>query len=324
MTQQEILNSNQTKTWKIQQLLSLGLTRRQVSNLLGVGYGFVQNVYARMSPERVNTRNIAIEAIEEEFRLSSFSFNHTFGVEIEAYGINKNELREELRNAGISVDVESYNHRNRPHWKIVSDRSISGNNTFEIVSPKLKGEAGLRELKTVTLILKGLETKVNKTCGLHIHLDASGFDIRLWKRLFKNYAKLELLIDSFMPVSRRLNNNYYCQSLRKENFEQIIDGISETRTLESGIKILEEKINCSSRYSKINAASYWRHRSVEFRQHSGTVQFEKISNWIIFLSRLVEYSKHAEVKTENWDAIKNFLTTEQYSYFQNRARALAS
>ncbi len=46
---QSILNENGTKTSKIQKLLALGLTRRQVADLAAGGnYGFVQNVYKRM------------------------------------------------------------------------------------------------------------------------------------------------------------------------------------------------------------------------------------------------------------------------------------
>lgn len=44
-----ILNQSITKTAKIQQLLLLGLTRRQVADLVTNGnYGFVQNVYKKM------------------------------------------------------------------------------------------------------------------------------------------------------------------------------------------------------------------------------------------------------------------------------------
>lgn len=324
MTRQEILDSNQTKTWKIQQLLGLGLTRREVSSLMGVGYGFVQNIYARTFPENIRTRNTILQAIEQEIVLRNFAFNHTFGVEIEAFGIKISELVEELTNAGISIMSESYNHTTRSHWKIVTDSSLRGENAFELVSPKLKGTSGLKQLKTVTLILKGLETKVNKTCGLHIHFDASEFDLKTWKRLYKNYAKLEMLIDSWMPNSRRMSNNNYCMSLRVPNFESKINAISESLNLEAGLKKLEQAITHSDRRFKLNSQSYWRQRSVEFRQHSGTVQFEKIQNWIIFLARLVEYSKLADVRTEDWSALNNFLSPEQIQFFRRRAQELAA
>ena len=53
---QSILNENGTKTAKIQKLLALGLTRRQVADLAADGnYGFVQNVYKRMMQSLTNT-----------------------------------------------------------------------------------------------------------------------------------------------------------------------------------------------------------------------------------------------------------------------------
>ena len=53
---QNILNENGTKTSKIQKLLALGLTRRQVADLVANGnYGFVQNVYKRMMQGLTNT-----------------------------------------------------------------------------------------------------------------------------------------------------------------------------------------------------------------------------------------------------------------------------
>ena len=46
---QSILAQTTSKTRKIQQLLMLGLTRREVADLVTNGnYGFVQNVYAKM------------------------------------------------------------------------------------------------------------------------------------------------------------------------------------------------------------------------------------------------------------------------------------
>lgn len=205
MTQQEILNSNESKTTKIKQLFELGLTRRQVADLLNCGYGFVQNIYAATYPDRIrHTRRTFQETIEEAiWTLTEFNFIRKFGVEIEAFGIMKSELKEELKAAGIPVS-EGFRSVNMPdEWKITIDSSITGAASFELVSPILQGEAGLRQLKTVTLILKGLEAKVNKTCGLHIHLDASDFDLKTWKNLYKNYAMLEPFIDSFMPKDRK-------------------------------------------------------------------------------------------------------------------------
>ena len=56
---QSILNENGTKTSKIQKLLALGLTRRQVADLAADGnYGFVQNVYKRSLKDSKKRREI--------------------------------------------------------------------------------------------------------------------------------------------------------------------------------------------------------------------------------------------------------------------------
>ncbi len=45
-----------------------------------------------------------------------------------------------------------------------------------------------------------------------------------------------------------------------------------------------------SRYYKVNLRSYQRHGTIEFRQHSGTVNFVKICNWVRFLSAFIDES----------------------------------
>lgn len=58
MTTQEILNQETTKTAKIQQLLALGLSRTEVTEMIAehyqdrANYGFVQNVFAKMRAEK--------------------------------------------------------------------------------------------------------------------------------------------------------------------------------------------------------------------------------------------------------------------------------
>jgi hypothetical protein len=325
MTQQEILNSNQTKTWKIQRLLEMGLSRREVAELVGTNYGFVQNVYASLFPDRIRTRarQAVREAIERGFRLESFTFNHKFGVEIEMYGVDREELRTELRNAGITVDIGMRRESNEGYWKVTSDGSITGENALELVSPILEGPQGIATLKTVMLIVRGLEAKVNRTCGLHIHFDASSFSWDAWKNLFINYAMIENHIDSFMPASRRANNNTYCYSMRVSNFKQKVMETRQLRTMINSVKSLHQRITGNSRYYKINASAFWRHGSVEFRQHGGTVSFNKVNNWIKFLARLIEFSKHGQFQTGGENEFNNFLDEQTIAYIRNRKSELA-
>ena len=208
-----ILAQETTKTSKIRQLFLLGVPRAEIARMVTNGnYGFVVNALRRMR-EREGGLNIhpATAALD-------YTFNRKFGIEIEAYNCSRERLARELREAGIEVTV-GYNHTTRPHWKLVTDGSLNGNDTFELVSPILVGEAGLRELEKVCWVLDLCDVKVNGSCGLHVHIDAAGFSMETWRNLALSYKHLEPVIDKFMPASRR--DNYYCKGLGHVSDEMI-------------------------------------------------------------------------------------------------------
>ena len=308
-TQRILTDSTLSKTEKIRLLLALGLTRRQVADLTGGNYGFVQNVFAKYWPEQVRNRT---SRLAEAF--SFIPFNRRFGVEIEAYNIGQRELVNALREAGISVEVEDYNHRTRRYWKIVTDASLSGTNAFELVSPILEGQAGLEELQTVCRVLKAKRAFINRSCGLHVHFDAEHIGLPQTKNLLINYARYEAIIDSFMPASRRAGTNSYCMSLT--------DRTSRIDTATSMQALTSQAL--PSRYFKVNLQSYLRHKTIEFRQHSGTIEFEKISNWVLFLHNLVEYSRTSRVETATMESLQAIQQPEIYAYIHNRQSELAA
>ena len=305
---QQILNSCGTKTAKIQQLLSLGLTRRQVADLVTNGnYGFVQNVYARMMRDTLTAGTTVVPELD-------YTFLRSFGVEIEAYNCTREKVATELRAAGISVAVEGYNHTDHhDHWKLVTDGSLSGNQTFELVSPILSGEQGLEQLEKVCWVLDLCNVKVNESCGLHIHMDAADFDLATWKNLAITYKRLEGIIDGFMPLSRR--NNRYCKSL---------SGISEDSIRRAQTITDLRRVFHNDRYHKVNLEAYARHRTVEFRQHGGTTNFTKMSAWIHFLEKMITFAKQGTVHQRTTLSGIPFLTDSEKLYLRIRTRKLTA
>ena len=95
---------------------------------------------------------------------------------------------------------ERYNHDLRPHWKLVTDSSLNGNDTFELVSPILEGEDGLEKLERVCWVLDSCNVKINGSCGLHVHMNAEDFNITTWRNLLLSYKHAEAEIDKFMPA----------------------------------------------------------------------------------------------------------------------------
>ena len=308
---QNILNENGTKTSKIQKLLALGLTRRQVADLVANGnYGFVQNVYKRMMQGLTNT---AAQTAATIAPVIDYAFNRNFGIEIEAYNCTRERLARELTAAGINVQVEGYNHTDHTdHWKLVTDSSLSGNNTFELVSPILHGEQGIEELEKVCWVLDLCNAKVNDTCGLHVHMDAAEFDLATWKNLILTYKRLEGVIDNFMPRSRR--NNHYCKTLTT---------ISEVKiNRASNISDLRAAFS-HNRYHKVNLEAYTRHRTVEFRQHGDSTNFTKMSAWIHFLAKMITFAKQGQVNTGTTLQNIPFLTESEKLYLKIRTKKLA-
>src|SRR5581483_12043482 len=85
-----------------------------------------------------------------------------------------------------------------------------------------------------------------------------------------------------MPPSRRANaNSRYCASIKQE---MNLPAIRVARTVQE----LARGIKGGSRFVKLNFTSHWKHGTVEFRQHSGTVDAEKIKRWVYFCQKLVD------------------------------------
>lgn len=78
MTLQEILNSNLNKTQKAYKLYELGFTRRDVAHYITNGnYGFAHNIWKKwMNQSGPEIVNLPFE----------FTFERTFGIELEVYG----------------------------------------------------------------------------------------------------------------------------------------------------------------------------------------------------------------------------------------------
>ena len=301
-----ILAQETTKTSKIRQLYLLGVPRAEIARMVTNGnYGFVVNALRRMNEcgdgPNIHPSTAALD----------YAFNRKFGIEIEAYNCSRERLARELKEAGIEVTVEGYNHTTRPHWKLVTDSSLSGNDTFELLSPILVGETGLRELEKVCWVLDLCDVKVNESCGLHVYIDATGFNMETWRNLALSYKHLEPVIDRFMPASRR--DNRYCRGLGHVSDEMI----RSARTVD------ELKGRIGDRYHKVNLEAYSRHKTVEFRQHSGTISFTKIENWVCFLDRMITFasvgSLPAGIRLEDFP----FLGEKQKLYYKLRTKKLA-
>jgi len=213
-----------------------------------------------------------------------------FGVEIEFYGVTREEVAYELCQKGIQTVVVRYGHDVSSTWKITTDSSVGTRGEgWEIVSPILQGTDGLKQLKVVCQVLKDLEAKVDSTCGTHIHIDARTLNLEEMKSIGRIYNSFSDKISRFVGASRLTSK--YCLPI--ETNSTFFDLVSTRESLASA----------TYRYSTVNYAAYLRHGTIEFRQLEGTYDYNKIENWISFLMSIVEaskdFSKVNQIKTLN-------------------------
>jgi hypothetical protein len=113
-------------------------------------------------------------------------------------------------------------------------------------------------LKTVCTILNKLGAQVNKSCGLHIHLDSRHLSSSQVLMKGKTFQKALPVLLSMQPDSRR--SNHFCQPTVSK--------------LEGG------------RYHAINLTAWSKYRTIEVRMHSSTTDFNKIVNWATLLKAI--------------------------------------
>ena len=119
----------------------------------------------------------------------------------------KEESRQDVRNAGV------YTHRGLDHWKIVLNRSLAftqpGFQGHGLVSPKLGGPDALVHIAKVLQAVEamGRSVIVNRTCGHHVHFDASDLSVDDIKKIAISFYLHEQAFDLLMPPSRQANDN---------------------------------------------------------------------------------------------------------------------
>lgn len=177
----------------------------------------------------------------------------------------------------------------------VSDDGSLGRRGIEFQTPKLKGKAGEDAIKAICKTLNANDFTIQRSAGLHIHLDAAGLvpkrrtkdkPVKLVS-MFTFYIAFEDVILSLLPKSRR--GNQYCTVMKNEFSTR---ELHEVYTLEQLEKIWyrcdtrktvsERKGNKydNSRYLGVNLHSLFANKHLEVRYHSGTLDATKILEWV--------------------------------------------
>ena len=212
----------------------------------------------------------------------------TFGIEIETVGITTSKAARALLSAGINANDERYNHITRPHWKAVDDGSLrtqlGAGNTAEVVSPILN-VTDFEQLKTVVDALARAGARVNKSCGIHVHVGGHDLAPAAIHRAALLWRELQEATDLLVSPARREGERqcrcgamhcHFAQRLNDQDLRLIADGCWE--------RICTSEL----RYRTFNAGSMHRIPTVEFRQHQGSLNATKIWAWADYCQAMLK------------------------------------
>ena len=195
------------------------------------------------------------------------------------------------------------------HFRTTDDGSLSYGGVEFVsekidFSDKLKVKEFKKEIKKIAKI-----SDVDVSCGLHIHLNcpiSSLMKRQKLKKLILGYRLFEPIIFSMVSKSRR--NNRFARKLStweafrdlnnfvRSDFYEILGKYFGYRLEEEpkGEKRLIVKTNLGHqhkgqfyRYLYLNLQSIFCHGSIEIRLHQGTIDIEKIWNWLLLHKKFI-------------------------------------
>ena len=200
------------------------------------------NIWLGMPSNRAYGNNIRVEVPSLR----------SFAVEVECYCM-PGEVQEPYSSPG-------------PNWIKKTDGSIrpeSGSTGgAEFVSPPYFGDGGLAMLNTAVKKIRNMGYRANKSCGLHVHVDALDFKTAEFEAL--NRFGLWIQNDVYKLVAPSRSGNHFCQEINN-------------------------RVEASERYRWMNMKPAWdRHRTVEFRLHHGVTNPERVYEWVKVCLSIVE------------------------------------
>lgn len=149
-------------------------------------------------------------------------------------------------------------------------------------------------------------SKVNNKCGLHVHLDMRNRDKHL---AFYNLSKAQHILYAMNPRSRTdgtksdgRKDTLYSKKISTADFEEARREVG------------------SERYCGINLQALAKYNTIEIRIHSGSTNFEKISNWVTILMNIVNMKERVEAAANKAETFCTYygLKPEMVEYINKR------
>ena len=197
-------------------------------------------------------------------------------------------------------------------WREAYDGSISGNGR-EMISTPSNGNILWTRVKQLENWAKEHNVYINRSCGLHVHLDATDTTWQDLKAISLVMMKVEQHIFDMLPPSRQ--NSNWCKRISM-NINELIACSTESEFVELWYR--NESINRTkyndTRYHGLNLHARFYLGTIEFRYHSGTLNSNKILNWIKICNAVMETGIKLSRDSKWTDGHKFYYETKEIEF----------
>ncbi len=222
-----------------------------------------------------------------------------FGIEIEMTGITREKAaivmaeyfsRSSVHSGGTYDSYMTMDSSNRV-WKVVRDTSIrcessrgpTNNKDYsvELVSPICRYE-DIETIQELVRKLRGAGAKVNVSCGIHVHVDASSHNEKTLRTLVNIMASKEDILYKALDV--KVNREHYCKKTDLQFLEVL--NHKAPRTMDELERMWYDGPTGryshydSTRYHALNLHSVFSKGTVEFRLFNSTLHAGEVKTYI--------------------------------------------
>ena len=253
-----------------------------------------------------------------------------FGVEIEMTGITRataarviaGHFNTTATHIGGSYDTYSVRAPDGRQWNLVRDQSIDRQNSrgrterheysVEMVSPICKYD-DITTIQEIVRKLRAAGAKVNDSCGIHVHVDASKHDVRTLRNLVNIMASKEDLLYKALDVE--VDRERYCKKVDTKFLEELNKKRpKQMAELEDiwydGYGYNRHAHYNPSRYRALNLHSVFTKGTVEFRLFNSTLHAGEVKSYI----QLCLAINHQALAQKSASRTKTHSENEKYTF----------
>lgn len=252
-----------------------------------------------------------------------------FGIEIEMTGITRATAAQvcagyfhtDARHVGGGYDTYTVRDSEGRQWKFMSDASIhaetrrgrTSNRDYrvEMVSPICRYD-DIATIQEIVRKLRSAGAKVNDSCGIHVHVDASAHNEKTLRNIVNIMAAKEDLLYKALKVE--VERQYYCQKADT----RFLDDVNRRRpkTMEQLERIWYNGESGrydhydTTRYHGLNLHSVFSKGTIEFRLFNSTLHAGEIKSYI----QLCLAISHQALIQKGASRSKTQSTNEKYTF----------